>query len=148
MKTYQEYAGSLIRHFEGLKLESYVCPAGKLTIGYGHAFDDVFKGQKITKDEAEKILEKDIEFFNSGIKRYLKVPLAPNQLGALISFAFNVGIGNLKTSTLLRKINLKDFDGASKEFLRWNKATVDGKLTVLDGLTKRREAESQVFLKG
>ena len=148
MKTYQEYASALIKEFEGLRLESYVCPAGKLTIGYGHAFGDVSKGQKITRDEAEKILEKDIEYFTKGIKTYLKVPIAPNQLGALVSFCFNIGIGKFKTSTLLKKINAKDFDGASKEFLRWNKATIDGKLTVLDGLTKRRKAEMEIFLKG
>jgi len=148
MKTYKEYASELIKKFEGLELKAYICPAGKLTIGHGHAFGDVAKNQVITKEEAEKILEKDIEHFKTGVTKYVMVKLSENQLGALISFAFNVGIGNFKKSTLLKKLNTKDYEGAAFEFLKWNKATIDGKLTVLNGLTKRREAEKEIFLKG
>lgn len=131
----------LIKSFEGLELEAYLCPANIWTIGYGHT-GDVKEGDTITKAEADELLEKDLEKFRGGVNRCVKVPLNENQFGALVSFAYNVGIGSLQSSTLLKLLNACDYDAASDQFLRWNKS--GGK--VLTGLTRRREAERAVFL--
>jgi GH24 family phage-related lysozyme (muramidase) len=93
--------------------------------------------------EAKELLNRDLDKYASGVSRLCKVPLYDYQFGALVSFAFNVGLGNLKASTLLRMINRGDSnDDVSEQFLRWNKA---GGI-VLRGLTIRREAERQMFL--
>ena len=131
----------LIKSFEGLELEAYLCPADIWTIGYGHT-GDVKEGDTITKAEAEDLLDKDLEKFRSGVNRCVKVPLNENQFGALVSFAYNVGIGSLQSSTLLKLLNAGDYDAAADQFPRWNKS--GGK--VLTGLTRRREAERAVFL--
>lgn len=131
----------LIKSFEGLELEAYLCPADIWTIGYGHT-GDVKEGDTITKAEAGDLLDKDLEKFRSGVNRCVKVPLNENQFGALVSFAYNVGIGSLQSSTLLKLLNAGDYDAAADQFPRWNKS--GGK--VLTGLTRRREAERAVFL--
>ena len=131
----------LIKSFEGLELEAYLCPADVWTIGYGHT-GDVKEGDTITKAEADELLDKDLEKFRSGVNRCVKVPLNENQFGALVSFAYNVGIGSLQSSTLLKLLNAGDYDAAADQFPRWNKS--GGK--VLTGLTRRREAERAVFL--
>lgn len=131
----------LIKSFEGLELEAYLCPADIWTIGYGHT-GDVKEGDTITKAEADDLLDKDLEKFRSGVNRCVKVPLNENQFGALVSFAYNVGIGSLQSSTLLKLLNAGDYDAAADQFPRWNKS--GGK--VLTGLTRRREAERAVFL--
>ena len=131
----------LIKSFEGLELESYLCPAGIWTIGYGHT-GNVRKGQKITKKEADELLDVDLSVFRKGVRNLVKVPLNQNQFGALVSFAYNVGLGNLKTSTLLRLLNEGNYTGAADQLLRWNKS----KGKVLTGLVRRREAERAVFL--
>ena len=82
------------------------------------------------------------------ILKYVKVPLTDNQLSALVSFVYNVGIGAFASSTLLRKLNARDYVGAANELLRWDKGTVNGKKVVLRGLTIRRAKERAVFLKG
>ena len=132
----------LIKEFEGCKLKAYKCPAGIWTIGYGHT-DRVKEGDEITQDQADKLLASDIDLFTSGVKRLVHSDLNPNQYGALVSFAFNLGLGNLRSSTLLKLVNAGDFVGAGEQFLRWNKA--NGK--VLPGLTRRREAEKELFLR-
>jgi len=131
----------LIKSFEGLELEAYLCPANVWTIGYGHT-KGVKKGDKITKEQAEKLLEEDLAFFRNGVKRLVKVALNKNQFGALVSFAYNLGLGSLESSTLLKMLNAKDYQGAADQFLRWNKS----KGKVLTGLVRRREAERAVFL--
>lgn len=131
----------LIKSFEGLELEAYLCPANIWTIGYGHT-GDVKEGDTITKAEADELLEKDLEKFRGGVNRCVKVPVNENQFGALVSFAYNVGIGSLQSSTLLKLLNAGDYDAAADQFPRWNKS--GGK--VLTGLTRRREAERAVFL--
>lgn len=131
----------LIKSFEGLELEAYLCPAGIWTIGYGHT-GDVEKGEKITKEKADELLDIDLSVFRKGVRNLVKVPLNKNQFGALVSFAYNVGLGNLKSSTLLRMLNAGDYNGAADQLLRWNKS--NGK--VLRGLARRREAERAVFL--
>lgn len=131
----------LIKRFEGCRLTAYRCPAGVWTIGYGHT-QDVKPGMAITKYDAERFLRQDIRRFEEGVTALVKVPLTSNQFSALVSFAFNVGVSALKSSTLLKKLNRGDLNGAANEFLRWNKA--GGK--ELEGLTKRREAERNLFL--
>ena len=132
----------LIKEFEGCKLKAYKCPAGVWTIGYGHT-DGVKEGDEITQQEADRLLADDVHSFSAGVQRLVTSDINRNQLGALTSFAFNVGLGNLRHSTLLRLVNKGDFVGAANQFSRWNKA--GGK--VLAGLTRRREAERQLFLK-
>ena len=131
----------LIKKFEGCRLKAYLCPAGVLTIGYGHT-KSVKPNQTITQQQADELLVTDLTEFERGVKSLVIVPINDNQLGALVSFAYNVGIGALQKSTLLKKLNAKDYQGASNEFLRWNKA--GGK--ELKGLTLRRQAERELFL--
>jgi Phage-related lysozyme (muraminidase) len=133
---------NLIKQFEGLELKAYKDSVGVVTIGYGSTGSHVSIGQVITEAQAEALLIKDLSRFESGVTDLVKVPLTQNQFDALVSFSFNLGLGNLKSSTLLKKLNLKDYAGASKEFERWNKA--GGK--VLNGLTRRRLAEKELFL--
>ena len=132
---------ALIRKFEGLELEPYVCPGGKLTIGYGHTGPDVKALKKITKDYAEALLLVDVVRFERAVNEFVDVPLWQGQFDALVSFAFNLGSNSLKGSTLLKKLNQGDEDGALGEFIRWNKA----KGLVQRGLTERREAEQELF---
>lgn len=131
----------LIKKFEGCKLEAYYCPAKVLTIGVGHTGPDVKVGTKITQEEADNILRKDLERFEKGVEGALKVGVNQNQFDALVSFAFNCGLGALHSSTLLKKLNKGNYKAAASEFLKWNKAR--GK--VLAGLTKRRQAEKLLF---
>lgn len=132
---------NLIREFEGLSLQSYYCPAGRLTIGYGST-QNVGLGQKITQAQADKLLADDLAEFEKAIAQLVKVPLSQNQFDALVSFTYNCGISALAKSTLLKKLNLRDYNGAAAEFKRWDKA--NGK--PLLGLTKRRYAETKLFL--
>lgn len=132
----------LIKSFEGLELKAYKCPADVLTIGYGHTGSDVKEGQVITQQQAEDLLKKDVEKFEKGVLSLVKVKINENEFSALVSFAYNLGLGNLKQSTLLNSLNKLQRESAANEFLRWNKA--GGK--VLAGLTRRREAEKALFL--
>jgi lysozyme len=136
----------LIKNFEGLRLEAYLCSALVPTIGYGSTFYEngikVKLGQKITKQRAEELLDFMVLQFANQVRPLIKVPLSENRFGALVSFAYNVGIGALSKSTLLKKVNTNPNDPSIKmEFLRWNKA--GGK--ILAGLTKRREAEAKLY---
>lgn len=137
----------LIKSFEGLYLTAYRCPAGVWTIGYGHTGlrhgdGSVRAGRVISKDEAELLLRIDMDYFEGKVVSLVKVPLNADQFAALVSFAFNVGEGELKGSTLLRKLNAGDYTGAADQFLRWDKA--NGK--TLRGLTRRRRSERKLFL--
>lgn len=138
----------LIKASEGLRLYAYLDPVNVWTIGYGHTSaagaPKVTKGMRISKQEAEAILKADLErIYIPAVKRNVRVPLNENQLGALVSFTYNLGETNLKGSTLLRKLNKGDYTGASKEFSKWVNA--GGKK--LPGLVTRREAERRLFLK-
>lgn len=132
----------LIKSFEGLELKAYKDSVGVWTWGYGSTGPHITPDKVGTKEEAEQLLKKDLERFEKGVSDLVKVPLNQNQFDALCSFSFNLGLGNLKSSTLLKKLNVKDYLGASKEFERWNRA--GGK--VLNGLTRRRIAERDLFL--
>lgn len=131
----------LIKDFEGLKLRAYLCPAKVWTIGYGSTGPHVTAGKVITEAEAEELLKDDLDRFEKAVTRLVTVPLRQNQYDALVSFAFNVGIGALERSTLLKRVNARLFDLAFGEFAKWNRA--GGK--VLAGLTRRRAAEAALF---
>ena len=133
-------AREIIKHFEGLKLESYKCPAGIWTVGWGHT-SGVVKGDKITEKVAEQFLDYDISWAGKAVDELVKVPLTQNQKDALISFVFNLGKGKLMGSTLLRKLNSGDYQGAALEFDKWVYAGGQK----LNGLIRRRAAERQLF---
>ncbi len=135
----------IIKKWEGLRLKAYLCPAGVPTIGYGHTYN-VKMGQTISVVQAELFLDHDYQDAEEQVLSLVKVPLTENQLGALTSFVFNLGSGNLRISTLLRKLNLGDYSGAAEQFGAWNKARVNGAMIALDGLTKRRADEKNLFL--
>ena len=130
----------VIKEFEGCRLKAYKCPADVWTIGYGHT-DGVKEGDEITQQEADRLLASDVELFSTGVQRLVASDINRNQLGALTSFAFNVGLGNLRHSTLLKLVNAEKFTEAADQFARWNKAA--GK--PLKGLTKRRESEAKLY---
>jgi lysozyme len=132
---------NLVKEFEGRFLQSYKCPAGVWTIGVGHT-DGVKEGTTITQEQADAYLRADLQAASHAINQYVKVPLTQHQHDSITSFVFNVGAYAFFGSTLLRKLNGSDFDGAADELLRWNKS---GK-RVLNGLTRRRMAERTMFL--
>lgn len=131
---------NLIKEFEGLRLKAYKCPAGVWTIGYGHA-NNVRPDDIITEQEASELLLKDVFDCEGVINRLVTKTLTQGQFDALVSFIFNLGAKKFMTSTLLRKINQGDFEGASQQFKRWVYA--GGKK--LPGLVRRRTAEQKLF---
>lgn len=136
---------AIIKQHEGVRLTAYADPVGVLTIGYGHTSaagaPEVTRGMKITQAGADTILRQDLAKFERYVTDAVKVPLNQNEFDALVSWTFNLGPGNLRSSTLLRKLNAGDRAGAADEFLKWTKA--GGK--TLPGLVKRREAERALF---
>ena len=134
----------LIKEFEGLRLESYICPAGVWTIGYGSTGDHVYPGQHITEPEAEELLRKDLWRFEDCVSSQVKVGLTDNEYAALVSFAFNCGCGAFQGSTLLRRLNAGDPKPRvfSEELPKW----VNGSNGPLPGLVRRREAEVALAL--
>lgn len=135
----------LIKQFEGCKLKAYLCPAGIPTIGYGHTEGltkaDVTNGRTITQQQADTLLDIDYAKYEKQVEDSVKTELNENQLGALTSFAYNLGINALRNSTLMKHINGGDFKQAAGEFERWVRA--GGK--ILPGLVKRRAAERALF---
>ena len=133
-------AYELIKQFEGLRLEAYLCPAGIWTIGYGHT-SGVSPNSFITIQEADEYLHRDVESVEMQLNK-LNLSLSQCQWDAIVSFVFNVGIGNFKASTLLAKIRINPDDNSiMDEFLRWVYA--NGK--VIRGLQKRRLAEMKLY---
>ncbi len=131
----------LIKSFEGLRLKAYLCPASVWTIGYGSTGPHVRQGAFITEAKAEALLRQDLARFERGVEA-MAGPCTQGQYDALISFAFNVGMSALQSSTLLKRHKEGAHEQAADQFLRWNKA---GKL-VLPGLTRRRAAERKLYL--
>ena len=130
----------LIKQFEGLRLKAYLCPGGVWTIGYGHT-SGVKSGMVITKAQAEEFLLSDIAVFEKAVNDQ-NLDLTQNMFDALVSFTFNVGVGNFKRSTLLCKIKVNQWDNSiMDEFLRW----VYSKGRVLPGLQRRRLAEMKLY---
>lgn len=131
---------TLIKKHEGLRLNSYRCPAGIWTIGYGHTVG-VCEGMTITEDGAELLLRMDIETSEKAVTRYAK-GINQNQFDSLVSFTFNVGVRNFSTSTLVKKIKVNPTDPSIDfEFSRWKFA----KGKVLSGLVKRRKEEAELY---
>jgi GH24 family phage-related lysozyme (muramidase) len=170
LRDVPQEAIELIKSFEGIpdgdpttvNIDAYLDPVGIWTIGWGHALvhngahlrgaqnralaRSMFPGG-ITRAQAEALLRGDLIEFAAGVSRLAQVPLDDAQFGALVSFAFNAGLGNLSKSTLLKKLNAGDVSGAADQFLVWNKArNGQGVLVELAGLTRRRRAERALFL--
>lgn len=132
---------TLIKPFEGCRLNAYCCPAGKLTIGWGHTSSagapEVVKGMSITQNQADSILSADLVRYEQAVTDLLQQPLTQHQFDVLVDFAYNAGVGALKSSTLLKKVNAGNFDAVPAELMKWTKS--NGK--VLPGLVRRRQAE-------
>lgn len=146
--TISQAGADLIKKFEGLRLDAYYDHIGVLTIGYGTtnsvlpADCKIKPGQCISLEKAEEYLRLGVDTnFSPAVNKLVKVQITQRQFDSLVSFAYNVGAGNLTSSTLLKKLNAGDVVGAQKEFLKWNKA--GGK--VARGLTRRRLAEAVNF---
>jgi lysozyme len=139
MKISQEGL-ALIKRFEGCRLEAYKCSANVLTIGYGHT-GGVKETDTITQEEADELLEKDVLKFEEYVEDNVIVELDQSQFDALVAWTFNLGPGNLRESTMLKKLNDSDYASVPSEMKRWNKA--GGK--TLDGLIRRRNAEALLF---
>lgn len=139
-----------IKKSEGLRLKAYPDPGSKdglpITIGYGTTRINgrpVNRGEVITQSQADDYFEKDINQFAKKVEALVKVKLNANQFGALVSFAYNVGIGAFASSTLLKLLNAGDYNAVPSQLRRWNKN--DGK--VMQGLINRREEEIKLWLK-
>ncbi|GKX53980.1 lysozyme [Leminorella grimontii] len=132
----------LIKRFEGLSQNKCRNAVGFWTIGYGHLISpgETFD-HPITEQEAEALLRRDLSPAEKSINKLVSVPLTQNQFDALASFALNVGVGRLASSTLLKRLNMGDYHGAANELLKWNKAGGQ----VLANLTRRRLAEQTLF---
>ncbi|RTM20134.1 lysozyme [Enterobacter bugandensis] len=137
---------ALIKEFEGCRLTAYQDSVGVWTIGYGWTQPvegkPIRAGMTIKQETAERLLKTGLVSYENDVSRLVKVRLKQGEFDALVSFTYNLGARSLSTSTLLRKLNAGDYVGAADEFMRWNKA--GGK--VLNGLTRRREAERALFL--
>ncbi|NEQ24850.1 MAG: DUF4231 domain-containing protein [Microcoleus sp. SIO2G3] len=133
----------ILKECEGLKLDAYKCPAGVWTIGYG-CTHGVRPGMSITEAQAEDFLRKELAKFEETVERMLgHIPLNDNQFSALVSLTYNCGPATIEQgSTIRRKLEARDYQGAADGFLLWNK----GGGRVLPGLVKRREMERKLFL--
>jgi len=134
---------ALTKQFEGLVLTAYQDSVGVWTIGYGHTGTDVKPGLTITEDQAAILLAADVAWAVTCVNKSVTSAINQNQFDALVDFTFNLGCVSLGQSRLLKMVNAGDFAGAAGQFLRWNKA--GGK--VLKGLTRRRQAEADLFNK-
>lgn len=147
MKKASDKCIQLIKQFEGFSSKPYLCPAGVATIGYGSTRDTdgkpiTMQYPPITEAQAKALMMSTLVTYEDAVNRYVKVPINQNQFDALVDFAYNAGAKNLLDSTLLKKLNDGDYDGASKEFSKW----VYAGRTKLNGLVRRREAERQLFI--
>ena len=131
---------ALIKKFEGCKLESYLCAANVPTIGYGST-KNVKMGMTISQERAEELLLEDLEVYEDAVNKAVELPLHQHQFDALVSWTFNLGGANLNASTMLKVLNQGAYEDVPYQMKRWNKAGGQ----VLEGLTRRRLAESLLF---
>lgn len=134
----------IIKEFEGFRSSAYKCSAGVWTVGYGSTVingDKVKACDKVSREEAERLLRVEANRLAGELKKIILVPLNQNQIDALISFTYNIGLSAFSKSTMLKLINAKEFNAASFQFDRWNKA--NGR--VLPGLVARRNKEEELF---
>lgn len=136
---------AVMHYFESCELSAYPDPGSKdgkpWTIGWGHTGPEVVKGLRWTQGQADAVFVNDLAKFEAAVSAAVKVPLSQGQFDALVCFTYNLGGANLRSSTLLRKLNAKDYGGAEAEFARWVKN--DGK--TMRGLIRRRAAEAALF---
>ena len=135
----------LTEGFEGCRLNAYPDPGtggDPWTIGYGHTGADIHAGLTITQAQAEEYLRQDVQKAAANVNTHVKVEITQDEFDALVDFAFNCGCGNLDTSTLLKKLNAGDHEGAAQEFLKWDMAGGHH----MAGLLRRRQAEAALFL--
>ena len=145
-KQYSKNGLHLTEQFEGCKLNAYPDPGtggAPWTIGYGHTGPDVHPGLTITQEQAEELLMQDTQKAAAAVNAKVTGDITQEEFDALVDFVFNVGAGNFAASTLLKKVNAGDFQGASHEFEKWDMAA--GKH--MAGLLRRRQAEELEFLK-
>ena len=135
-----EEGKALIKKFEGCELEAYQCPAGVWTIGYGHT-KGVQQGDVWSQNHAEHMLDVELEEYEGYINDLVNVELKQHQFDALVAWVYNLGAGNLISSTLLIKLNDGLYEDVPHEIKRWNKANGE----ILEGLVRRRESESLLF---
>jgi lysozyme len=134
---------ALVKRFEGLRLEAYKCPANVWTVGYGSTGPHVKRDMVITPGEAERLLDKDLERFEVGVEAMLcGADTSSDEFSAMVSLAFNIGLGAFATSTLVKRHKMGNHTGAANAFLSWKMA--GGR--VLAGLLRRREAERRLYL--
>ena len=131
----------IIKRNEGCVLHTYLCPAGVPTIGYGHTGPDVKPGMEINQAFADALLVRDIQAFEDGVRAAV-APCTENQIGAMVSLAYNIGLTAFRRSTVLRKHNSQSFREAADAFLMWNQAA--GR--EMTGLTRRRHEERALYL--
>ena len=134
----------LTENFEGLRLTAYPDPAthgDPWTIGYGHTGAEVHQGMTITQEQAEEFLMQDVQKAVQTVNLKVHTDLTQNEFDALVDFVFNCGAGNFAGSTLLKKINAGDMEGAALEFQKWDKAAGH----VMAGLVRRKQAETDLF---
>lgn len=134
-----------IKDCEGEKLTAYRDSVGVWTIGVGHT-KNVGPGMRISAEQSLAFLRDDLAETEAAVNKLVKVALTQNQFDALISLTFNIGSGNFASSRLLKFVNVKNFKAAADAFLSWNKGRINGKLTVIKGLTIRRGRERALFL--
>ena len=140
---------ALVKEFEGFRAAAYLDTDGTPVIGYGQSRVEgrrVRLGDYISYPAADTSLRTELKTIQQEILSVVKVELNSNQLGAISSLAFNTGFHAIKKSTLVRKLNQKDYEGAADEFLRWDKANIGGRLVKMPGLSRRRGRERQLFL--
>jgi lysozyme len=148
-----EHGYKVIKNFEGLRLAAYRDVAGIWTIGYGstryHDGKKVKPGDKLASEaQADALFKNTLGQYENAVNEFVKAPISQNQFDALVSFAYNEGTTALKESTLLVRLNVKDYQGAAAHFLAWDKITdpKTGEKVVCDTLVQRRKEESQLFL--
>lgn len=139
--TLSEKGLNFIKSFEGFSSTAYLCPAGYETIGYGHLIKKNEEFTSISDSEALELLRKDILHAENKVNRLTHVELTQNQFDAIVSFVFNVGAGAYQRSTLRAKINRREHQEASLEFMKWIR--VNG--VVSKGLVNRRFAEAELY---
>jgi GH24 family phage-related lysozyme (muramidase) len=138
---------NLIKKFEGVRLKAYkpVPTEPGWTIGYGHHGLDVHKGMVITESHAERFLRRDLAAFEQGVERLVTTHINQNRFDALVSLAFNIGLGNFANSTVLREVNRRHFVRAAAAFRLWSRGGAPPR--VLPGLVRRRAAEVRLFIR-
>ncbi len=140
--NYSDKGLELTKSFEGFHLEAYRDCAGIWTIGYGHTASTVAAGQTISAAEAEELLRADLAEAVACVNRAVTTKVTQGQFDAMVDFCFNAGRGNFVKSTMLRKVNSGDFEGAATQFGLWIHAGGE----VVPGLVRRRAAETNLFI--